>query len=233
VLAFSSLVSLIDLYSCQEVLAPQAKISEMLKEIKTLLLTIKLETNMKILAVLLSVLTSLQVAAEPSGLVRKLMKTEATMFELGLLRLERRLQRDDRLKKYHVSYDWKTNQIHISRLILVASFSKEGNQIEKFCTEGRELNCIAHLKDKLANETALLCTVTDGKCLFGVSMHFGREGFTEANFYNGKNDKDAVSQIDDISVAKISFYGRTYIVHCEKYIKSEEVKCSSKMRAKK
>lgn len=178
---------------------------------------------MKFLAVLLSVLTSLQAAAEPSGLVRKLMNTETTMFEMGLLRIERMLSASSDLKDYSVSYDWKRNQIHISNFM----FSSE--QAEVFCGEGAELKCIDYFKRKLKNETRTLCRLSKkGECLFGVGFRFASRGFLRENFYDGKNSNDATRLIDDITVASIYYYGDTYIVDCEKFIKSEEVKCSSK-----
>lgn len=188
---------------------------------------------MKFLAVLFCILTSLQAAAEPSGLVRKLMNTEATMFDLGMLRLDRELKISKNLKLYFASYEWDTNQIHITRLILGGRHSSEGEEIEASCSEGEELGCIAFIKKKLTNETEGLCILNKGKCLFGVSRHFAHRGFKRDKFYSGKDSDEAVLPIDDITVAKITFFGNVYFIECEKYIKQDEVKCSSKRTDKK
>lgn len=186
---------------------------------------------MRALIALCLVLVTVQVSAEPSGLVRKLMENGTTMFEMGLLRVEMMLNQHEELKNYSVHYEWDTNQIKISRALISLTSRR---QADVFCTEGKELKCIDYVKKKLTQETRSLCWMQDGKCVLGsgVSYYFVPRGFSRKNFYDGKPSEVAMYPLDDMTVTSIKYFGDTYIVDCEKFIKSEKVKCSSE-KAKK
>ena len=150
---------------------------------------------MKIFWLFLSGIISINVQAEPTGLINKLMKTELSIFSYGLDKLDSYVEKQGDsgwFKGAH--YDWDKNEI----IITYTSFDKS------ICNT--ENSCFEKLKKFDSSYYKWLCISTDdnGSCdiVDVVANQFNPRGFVIKNFYNGKNSEDAAKDIKNIVVIK-------------------------------
>ena len=164
------------------------------------------------------------VHAEPSLLVSKLMETPVTMFELGIIKVDRQLERNDSTSDYRISYLWQENKFLVSKVI----FKREG------CKDA--LTCINSVKQELRADTEFLCWTSaesESKCdLYNIMSGFGRTQFQTANFYKGKDSSEAASELKYITDIKLirffNYQEKTLKIECLKRLTDDDIKCSNK-----
>ena len=144
------------------------------------------------------------------------------MFEFGILKIQRRLDRDKLTKDYGIGYSWDENKFIISKFIFN----------ESSCAE--ILPCISDVREMLLADSKYLCVTkkkSKEKCdILNITSEFSHAGFVTRNFYKGKDSSEAVRDLKNITNLKLTrFYeykGKSLTIECEKELIDDDAKCS-------
>ena len=166
--------------------------------------------------------------SEPTPLVTKLMNESASMFDIGLDRIDRNLKNYSDTSEYSASYDWKKNTILISHTDSYLYTTEKG--YSKACDKVQ--SCIDFTKDKFLQETSTLCISLDDEknnCdLLDITQHFNHRGYELGNFYNGKDMSDAITELHNITMLRLTYLGKNMHITCEKLLTEKSAKCFQK-----
>lgn len=170
-----------------------------------------------------SLALSFGAAAEPSGLVNKLMNTQVSLFSYGLEKLK-----DDvrgRIKKEgwysSVQYNWDANRITIN----ITSFNSEN-----FCSN--DITCLNLVKTTMQDLTRFWCLTSKNSSescdtLDLVTGKFQITGYEEKSFYANKNSGAAIKDIKNIVDITGTLYGEKKNYVCTKRYVEKEFLCGA------
>lgn len=159
--------------------------------------------------------------AEPTPLVTRLMDTPASMFDIGMIKVQKQL--DSLGKGYTVSYSWEKNKFLVQKYFLEFSNDRLDCKTEASCKE--------FLKLMTEKETESLCIPIDDSCsLINIASEFSHSGYSTKNFYNGKNDTDSVQELRNLFYVGTTlikkFNGVSKKITCERAITEVRAMCS-------
>ncbi len=127
--------------------------------------------------------------AEPTPLVSKLMDTPASMFDVGMIKIQKKL--DGFAPGYSISYSWEKNRFEINKY-----FFDFNNDIE--CKTEKSCKDLVKTKNE-ADMKYVLCHEVDKKCnIVNIASEFGHEGYSTKDFYNNKSSNEAVRELHNL-----------------------------------
>ncbi len=176
---------------------------------------------LRYLTIFLVIIFTPYTMAEPTPLVAKLMETPASMFDVGLIKVQRQL--DSNGKGYTVSYNWEKNKFIVQKYFYDFANDKLDCRTET--------SCIEFLKYITEKETEFLCIPIDDNCsLINIASEFSHSGYSTKNFYSGKNDAESIQELRNLFYINTSlikkFNGVSKRITCERAITDVRAMCS-------
>lgn len=159
--------------------------------------------------------------ADPTPLVAKLMDTPASMFDIGMIKIQKKL--DTHAPGYSVSYNWEKNRFEISR-----HFLERRKEVE--CKTEKSCKDLVKAKNE-ADTDVLLCYTVDKKCnILNIASEFNHEGYSTKDFYNNKSSDEAVRELHNlfyvITILFKTFNGTYKKITCERAITEKSAMCT-------
>jgi hypothetical protein len=166
------------------------------------------------------------VFADPSPLVSKLMNTPASMFDVGMIRLQRELDTHPLYKGYRVRYDWDKNIFRIEKVYdqpIGCSTKKECSEKIKF-----EVEAFSGYWCQSESKKNYDCEMRN------PASYFSHEGYSERKFYDNQSSEEAVKELRHnflISYTLWVFLGRDFdsfaVISCQIYLtRDSSAKCN-------
>lgn len=159
--------------------------------------------------------------AEPTPLVSKLMDTPASMFDIGMIKIQKQL--DIHAPGYGVSYSWEKNRFEINKYFF---------DFDKAIECKTEKSCKDLVKAKNEADTKnVLCFEVDKKCnIINIASEFSHAGYMTKNFYNNKSSDEAVKELHNlfyvITILFKTFNGTSKKITCERAITEVSAMCT-------
>lgn len=174
---------------------------------------------LRFLFFLLSIAFCVNSYSEPTPLVRMLMDTPASMFDLGMLRVQKYLDSRQEFKGYYVSFEWDKNRFLIHTTLTDDNLCRTENDCKNF------------LRKRIERDFKSFCFPADKECrIWSIVSEFSHIGYTTKNFYEDKSDNDAVKELRHIFLLRIDiikeFAGKDKIISCEKSLSGSETFCT-------
>lgn len=157
--------------------------------------------------------------ADPSGLLRKMMETQISMFSYGIDKLNAEVKSHVNNDGWFgsVSYDWDSNQIYINY----------SNYTDKICAS--ESECFDVIKKIDASKFKYWCLSRndDGKCdiLDVATDSFTPRGYAIRNFYDGKSSEVAITDVRNFIIIKGLVYKNKKKYTCTRKYISQNMMC--------
>lgn len=151
-------------------------------------------------------LTSVATQADPSGTVNKFMDTPASLFSIGMMRVDEEVSKSVRDMKANTgeryygsaSFDWDKNQIILD--------------VKRYAIKGDQPDFDAECKEVVEN-VRMGGMVMDGKPIRGEASYYSAL-FLPVGYSIGAITEDDAKNLDQLSVIHFSIFSPKYPMKC-------------------